>query len=154
MHVKTASDPLRLEGLQTGASGNNILVAAADGVVKTISPTQMSTTPQYFYAPSIVLPTTSFGVSTANTDDIFYNSSTDVYTVKLHTIYQKQFGLVGDVAGVNRTAIRSNSSSSLKTFTNTELDYFITYFDNSVFDPSTITLSTDGVLTYKVKKRI
>ena len=92
----------------------------------------------------------SFGVSTANTDDIFYNSSTDVYTVKLHTIYQKQFGLVGDVAGVNRTAIRSNSSSSLKTFTNTELDYFITYFDNSVFDPSTITLSTDGVLTYKV----
>lgn len=150
LHVKTASDPLRLEGLQTGASGNNILVAAADGVVKTISPTQMSTTPQYFYAPSIVLPTTSFGVSTANTDDIFYNSSTDVYTVKLHTIYQKQFGLVGDVAGVNRTAIRSNSSSSLKTFTNTELDYFITYFDNSVFDPSTITLSTDGVLTYKV----
>ncbi|SKB75252.1 hypothetical protein SAMN05660477_01020 [Soonwooa buanensis] len=150
LHVKSSSDPLRLEGLQEGTASNALLVADANGVVKTMMPTQMSTMPQYFYVPSIVLPTSLLDVSTSNTDDIYYTPLSDTYTVKLYNIYQKQFGMVGDVSGANRTALRSNASSVLKTFASSELDYFVTYFDNSVFDPASIALSPEGVLTYKI----
>lgn len=103
-----------------------------------------------FYAPAIVLPTNPANVSTNATDDISYSSTTGAYTVKLYGIFQKQFGMTGDVSGSTRTAVRSNTSSTLSTYTASELDYFVTYFDNTVFDPANITLDTNGVLTYKV----
>lgn len=105
---------------------------------------------EWFYAPSIVLPTTPLGVSTNTSDDINYNSSTETYTIKLFSIYSKQFGLTGDVAGTNRTSIKSNASASLDVLNSTDLDYFVLYFDNTVFDPSTIAINTSGELTYKI----
>lgn len=103
---------------------------------------------EQFYAPSIVLPTTTLGISSNPSDDISFSS--DVFTVKLHAIYKKQFGMLGNVSGASRTALKSNSSAILEEYDANELDYFITYFDNTVFDPNTITLSADGTLTYKV----
>lgn len=108
----------------------------------------VNATKEQFYAPSIVLPTEPLGVSANPSDDISFSS--DTFTVKLHSLYEKQFGMIGDVTGVSRTAIKSNSTAVLKKYNATELDYFITYFDNTVFDPSSITLSSDGILTYKV----
>ena len=109
-----------------------------------------SSSKEWFYAPSVVLPTTPLGVSTNTSDDINYNSSTETYTIKLFSIYSKQFGLTGDVAGTNRTSIKSNASASLDVLNSTDLDYFVLYFDNTVFDPSTIAINTSGELTYKI----
>lgn len=105
---------------------------------------------EQFYAPSIVLPTTPDGVSTDSSDQIYYTPATETYTIKLYSIYDFQFGMQGDVAGTTRSAIRSNSSSNLRKYTASELDYFVIYFDNTVFDPETITISTDGIMTYKI----
>jgi hypothetical protein len=109
-----------------------------------------SSAKEWFYAPSSVLPTTPLGVSTNTSDDINYNSSNETYTIKLFSIYNKQFGLTGDIAGTSRTSIKSSSSASLDVINSTDLDYFVLYFDNTVFDPSTIAINTSGELTYKI----
>ena len=97
-----------------------------------------------------MLPTTASGVSTNTSDDTSYNSSTETYTVKLFSIYNKQFGLAGDVAGASRFSVRSNASASLDVINSTDLDYFVLYFDNTVFDPNSIAINTSGELTYKI----
>jgi hypothetical protein len=58
--------------------------------------------------------------------------------------------MVGNVAGATRTAIKSPSAGTLPVLAANTLDYFVTYFDNTVFDPASITLSDSGILTYKV----
>lgn len=104
----------------------------------------------YFYAPSIVLPVLPDGVSVSATDPISYNSTDKVYSVKLFDIYQKQYGLTGNISGANRTALKNPAALSLPTLTSLDLDYFVTYFDNLVFDPATITVNDQGTLTYKI----
>lgn len=42
LHVKATTDPVRLEGLQTGTATDNIVVADATGVLKTIAPSSLS----------------------------------------------------------------------------------------------------------------
>jgi hypothetical protein len=105
---------------------------------------------EWFYAPSIVLPTSTIGISNNSSDDVSYNSTTETYIIKLFSIYNKQFGLTGDVAGASRFSVRSNPSSSLDVINNTDLDYFVLYFDNTVFDPNSIAINTSGELTYKI----
>ncbi len=104
----------------------------------------------YFYAPSIALPTDIAGVSTSSTSSIWYDSSTEFFNVKLFDIYVQQFSLAGNVSGTTRTALKSPSALNLPVLKSSNLDYFITYFDNQVFDPSTITLDDNGVLKYKL----
>lgn len=104
----------------------------------------------YFYAPSIALPTISNGVSTNSTDDIWYEASSEKFYVKLFEVYKKQYSLTGDVTGNSRTAIKNPSANQLPLLTAADLDYFVTYFDNKVFDPNTITLDNSGNLTYQV----
>nr|WP_317632811.1 hypothetical protein [uncultured Flavobacterium sp.] len=96
----------------------------------------------YFYAPSLVLPTTDVNLPT------YVSYSNGTFTVNLYQIYTNEFGMTGNVSGSNRTAIKNPTATSLPIFAN--LDYFITYFDNTVFDPASITLSNDGILTYEV----
>jgi len=103
-----------------------------------------------FYAPSIMLPTSSVGVSTTLSDDISYDGTSQTYKVNLYNIYYKQYNLVGAVSGSSRTAIKSSTAQSLDLYTKEQLDYFITYFDNEVFDPESISLDVNGVLTYKI----
>lgn len=104
----------------------------------------------YFYAPSISLPTDFAGVSTNSDATIWYESSTQTFRAKLFEIYKQQFDLVGDVTGNTRTAIKSPSANKLPRVTAKELDYFVTYFDNKVFDPLTISLDDNGILSYKI----
>ncbi|MCZ4245133.1 hypothetical protein [Pedobacter punctiformis] len=139
-----------------GAPGQ---VLVTDGTVPTMTnfaqlswadASTLTAMPKFFYAPTVVLPAGSVGVSTNAADDIYYDAGTEIYTVKLYSIYQRQFGMVGDVAGTSRTAIKSASATTLPLFPVTGLEYFVTYFDNTVFDPASITLDDNGVMTYKV----
>ncbi|PWS30560.1 hypothetical protein [Pedobacter paludis] len=121
---------------------DRIVVADANGVLKTIA--TVTPTPQFFYAPSTVMPT----VNTNLPANITYNSGT--FTVDLYAIYNYQYSMTGNIAGSTRSAIKSPTSTTLPIKAVTELEYFITYFDNSVFDPTSITLSDAGILTYKI----
>lgn len=139
----TATNTLAIAGLQPSTSSTDRLVVAdANGVLKTTN----AAAPKEFYAPSIVLPTTSTNLQPGVT----YDMATETFTVNLHDIYSNQFGMAGDVAGATRTAIKSPTATTLTTHAANALEYFVTYFDNTVFDPTTITLSDAGVMTYKV----
>lgn len=130
LHVKAAANPIRLEGLQAGATTDNIVSADATGVLKILK----GALPKFFYAPSVVIPThTSAGVVLSGTQ-----------TLDVYAIYAQQFGFS---AGVGQA--RSNASSSLPVLPANQLDYFITYFDTNVFN--TVTISTAGVISYTVK---
>ena len=104
----------------------------------------------YFYAPSIALPTDIAGVSTDSSSTIWYDSATSMFNVKLFEIYKSQFDLSGNVSGVKKSALKSPSATSIPVLNKTDLEYFVTYFDNQVFDPSKITLDDNGILKYSI----
>ena len=56
----------------------------------------------------------------------------------------------GNQTGTSRSAIKSPSATNLPVQARTSLEYFVTYFDNTVFDPNSITLDNNGVMTYKI----
>lgn len=87
----------------------------------------------FFNMPSIVLPLNE-------TDPAF---SGGVFTIELHDIYAKQFGVVG-----TNTAV-SDATAKLPIYGKDQLYYFITYFDDTVF--TNVAVSASGVLTYKLK---
>lgn len=113
---------------------------------KDVSTLATAAAPKFFYSPSIVLPTANANLPAGVT----YDGGTQTFTANLYTIYSDRFGMVGDVAGAGRTAIKSASATTLPVLLSSALEYFVTYFDNTVFDPNSITLSDSGVLTYKI----
>ena len=103
----------------------------------------------YFYAPSMVLPTSSLGISTDVNSDVSYNTTTNTFTVKLYNIYQKQFSMDGERTNI-KSAVKNPLATSLPTHSSTDLDYYITYFDNTVFVPTSVNINDNGILTYQV----
>jgi hypothetical protein len=94
-----------------------------------------SVTPKFFYMPSIVLPT--------DTADPSYNTGTQEFTIDLYALYGEQFGLTNSASSV-----KGAGATTLPVLTSGALEYFITYYDNTVFQ--NITLSNTGVLKYKL----
>lgn len=87
----------------------------------------------FFYMPSVVLPTDE-------NDPAFTGG---LFTIDLHAAYSKQFGLSATNVAV------SDNSAHLPVYRNDELYYFITYYDDDVFDD--VKVNSSGVLTYKLK---
>lgn len=92
---------------------------------------------EVFHMPSFLLPT--------GTNDSAYDSTTETFTVKLYDIYAKQYNL-----SETASSTKSPSASTLPVEAKDKLEYFITYYDNAVFD--VVMVSDDGVLTYKLVK--
>lgn len=87
----------------------------------------------FFYMPTTTLPTDENDLTFAN----------GKFTVDLHDIYQEQFSLS------SATVVVSDNTAKLPVYGSNALYYFITYFDNTVFDE--VKVSTSGILTYKIK---
>lgn len=85
--------------------------------------------------PSIVLPT--------DTADPSYNSDTQEFTVDLYTLYREQFELTNSAS-----SIKGAGATTLPVLASNDLEYFIPYYDNTVFQ--NITLSNTGILKYKL----
>lgn len=102
---------------------------------KNVSDLIKSAMPKFFYMPSVEIPT--HDISTGNL-------LTGLQTINLYDSYTEQFGFTG---GANQA--RSNTSSTLPVLPADELDYFITYFDDDVFE--NVNVTSAGVLTYQVK---
>jgi len=94
--------------------------------------------PQFFYMPSIVLPLD-------NSDPTLYDGfDGTTFTIKLYDRFKAQFGMTA--ANVTKSASAINP---LPVYSAAELEYFITYYDASVF--ATVNVSDAGVLTYTLK---
>lgn len=91
---------------------------------------------RFFYMPSIVLPT--------DTSDPSYNAGTQAFTINLYTAYSNQFGM----SNIGSSAVKNPASTTLPVQASNALEYFITYYDNTVFQ--SVTLTDAGVLTYKL----
>lgn len=129
-----------------GVTTDRMVSMGANGVLKQLK----AAMPKFFYAPSIALPTAPDQSSTSSADDIYYTASNQTYTVKLYTIYSKQFG--GTVTtGTSNTGKVANTTrtTALPMLGSSDLDYYITFFDTTVF--SDVTVSDTGVMTYKIK---
>ena len=98
-------------------------------------PEVSAVTPKYFYMPSVVLPT--------DTSDPTYNTGTQEFTLDLYTLYAGQFGMTNTAS-----SIRGSGATALPVLSSNALEYFITYYDNTVFQ--NVTLSNVGVLKYKL----
>lgn len=132
-----------IDGTSANTKDNQILMfkKAQNGLVWEDLP---SSTPKFFYMPSVVLPTvpTDARVVDASNTSYTYDSGTKVYTVDLYALYSNQF----------TAPIKSSSAATLTEFVKvaTAYDYFVTYIDETVFEKATIGLTADGKLTYKI----
>lgn len=137
----TTTNSIAIVGLEKGDTSDHIIVTDSNGVLKSAN----AVTPSFFSLPTIVLPTTNSNLPSYVT----YNLGE--FTVDLYDLYSKQFGMVGNVVGTSRSAIKSqNATSNLPLFSQNEIEYFITYFDNSVYNPLNISLSENGILKYTI----
>lgn len=89
-----------------------------------------------FYMPSVVLPTNS----TSLPDAVNYAYASGTYTVNLFGIYKNQYG---------NPQVKSMSSAFLNVgVLASSFDYFVLYYDDSVF--SSVTVSASGQLSYSI----
>ena len=130
------------EGITTDAAGNydagksttyapdRVLVTNNNGVVGAMN----GAWPLFFYMPSIVLPT--------ETSDPAYNGTK--FEIDLYQRYLDQFNVTTPAT----TAKSPGATTNLPIVAKTDLDYFITYFDNAVF--TAVQLTNDGKLSYQL----
>jgi hypothetical protein len=126
LHVYADKDPLKIEGLQQGASTDNILTVDATGVVKKASSTMSQ---QWFYLPSFNLDISSTG---KHTIDLYNN------------VYMKQFGsgfIVSDGATL------STATNGQPLYTLGQLLFVVTDYDKTVLSGISI---AGGFMTYNV----
>ncbi|MCU7618857.1 hypothetical protein NZ698_16880 [Chryseobacterium sp. PBS4-4] len=98
----------------------------------------------YFYAPSMVLPTVNANLPS------YASFSGGTFTINLYSAYSNEYGLTDSGTVATRSSIKSATSTTLPVLGASALEYFVIYFDNTVFDPNTITLSDTGILTYQI----
>lgn len=94
---------------------------------------------EWFYMPSIVLPLTNTDL-TAHPYTANITNAGAMYTIDIYEIYKKQF--------VDN--IKSVGASALKVHAKDALDFFVTYYDSTVFE--NVSFNTDKKLVYTVKE--
>ena len=90
---------------------------------------------RFFYMPAVVFPT--------NTADPSYNAGTQTFTINLYTAYYNQFRTI-----YSSSSAKSPGATTIPVSASNSLEYFITYFDNTVFQ--NVAITDAGVLTYKL----
>lgn len=144
MLVTNEENSLAITGLEVGDELDySIVTDEANGVLK-----KVKQGPRFFYMPSVVFDTDEPGT----------------YTRDLYAEYQKQFeGQTVFVTGENNNTaigsdpveytgglIRSSNAPDLYVYDREDLFYYVTYFDQEVFETGSLSLSEDGILTYEV----
>lgn len=138
--IGTKDDGTGSTGFDQTFNARYIVTADKNGVLGRAS----GSSPSYFYMPALYVPTKS--------DEIAGSQATfagGVFTINLYTNYAHQFG--GSTKAGMPALVKSNSSATLpqNSLAKTDFDYFVTYFDDSVFED--VAVNTNGQLTYKVK---
>lgn len=97
--------------------------------------------PEFFYMPSVLLPVKPTALEGTN---VSFNGENEVFSINLYDVYKKQFEM-----GTPNSVKSVGAVSNLPVFTGSSyFDYFVTYYDNTVYEEVKITSS--GILSYKV----
>ncbi|MBB4036823.1 hypothetical protein GGR21_002736 [Dysgonomonas hofstadii] len=91
---------------------------------------------KFFYMPSIVLPT--------DPDSPEYDLNTETFTVDLYNAYATQFDMMNPTSSVSN----ASATTSIPVLSSTDLDYYVIYYDNDVFE--NVQVTDAGVMTYKL----
>lgn len=148
--IATVGDSLVISGLaKAGVQGRRLdvndegedysqhLLAVDDtGIVSAIK----AAMPKFFYMPSVLIPTAVDQIDSRQSEDIDFNDSTREGKIDLYAIYAAQFG---DPPVKNPT-----TTTTLPVLPATELDYYITWYDDTVFEDVSVT--DTGILTYTI----
>lgn len=114
------------------------VVADADGVLGA-----RELEKNWFYMPSIVLPLTAADITShpysANITKVAEAAEAVTVSLDLYEIYKKQFGT---------PAYKTASTETLKLYTKDELEFFVIYYDNKVFE--NVQFTADKKLQYTV----
>lgn len=86
---------------------------------------------QFFYMPSIIIPTAADQIPNDQTFGI----------IDLYAIYKGQFS--------NAMAKNPKASTNLPIYKVNQLDYYITWYDETVFD--NVSVTDNGVMNYSIK---
>ncbi|MBW2962382.1 hypothetical protein KW502_11290, partial [Mesonia sp. JHPTF-M18] len=128
----TATNTLAIEGLEDGKTPPHfIVVMDDDGVLKKVT----AAMPKFFYMPPILIPTSADQVPAGETYGV----------VDLYQKYSNQFGGTSSPALVTNP---NNTGNTLPVINASKLNYYVTYYDSSVFQ--NVAISNNGVLTYDV----
>jgi hypothetical protein len=93
---------------------------------------QQAKTGEWFYMPTVELDASSTG------------SKPDV---DLYDLYKKQFS-----KSTNLTFVKNGAApDDIPTLEKDKLHYYITYYDNTIFESNSMSISDGGVLSYSVK---
>lgn len=100
-----------------------------------------SVIPKFFYMPSILLPTDISDTSDASY--MTYDPGTQTFSINLYKLYAEQFGM----SYLNASA-KSPNATTLPILDSSDFEFFITYYDNTVFQ--NVAIDNSGILTYKL----
>src|SRR5690606_37022721 len=102
--------------------------------------------PKFFYMPSIIIPTSEAQMADpvygGLTGDSFDDSTLEG-TIDLYARYNAQFGTTGTA-----TQPSSPGAPELPVLPASELHYYITWYDTTVF--SSVAVDANGVMTYEL----
>lgn len=127
-----------------GAAADKVVVADADGVLKTVERKKVA--PQFFYMPAVIFNTKTTGT---NLKRDLYQDYVNQFTTTRGTAYNIAHGANGGSLPYDGGVIGStNAPAIMDVFGKRELHYYVTYYDKNVF--ANISIDEDGVLKYDI----
>ena len=133
----TSQNTLSLVGLQKGGNNDNVVVIDSQtSILKQLK----STMPKFFYMPSMAMPITEGHIL----PNMHGNYEKGTFTIDLYAVYAEQFG------GTNPETSTANAGKTtvLPVLNSRDMDYFITYYDKSVYQ--NVSVDNDGKLQYTI----
>lgn len=137
---KTKVQATTNSGTTTGVT-EHLLAVGSDNVVKALK----ASMPKFFYMPSIIVPIAASQFTAINaTAGESFSDATRTGVLNLYERYKAQFGTVGTA-----TQPSSPSAPSLPVLPASELHYYVTWYDTTVFQ--SVSLDATGKMTYVVR---
>lgn len=132
----------------TGESTNKVVVADADGVLKTVERAKVA--PQFFYMPAVIFDTKAKGTGLVRD---LYQEYVDQFTGgkigKENANYNIAHGASGYTMPYTGGIVGSTDApADIAVFDKGELHYYVTYYDTNVF--ANLSIDGDGKLTYDI----
>ncbi|MGG5507808.1 hypothetical protein ACPDG4_13365, partial [Myroides sp. C20-1] len=132
------------------AGANQVLVTGADK--KPVWKEQAKVTPQFFYMPAVIFDTSVAGTATRDLYGEYVNQFTGGSRTSSNSVsYPISHGPAGTTPMMYGGGIvgSTGAPADITVFENDELYYYVTYYDEEVFE--NLSISADGKLTYTVK---
>jgi hypothetical protein len=129
-----------LPAKQGNSTTDKLVVVAADGVLKTVKHA-----PRFFYMPPVIFDTSTTG--TGLTRDLYQDYVNQFTGVNPYNLAHGAPGY--DPMSYNGGLVKSDSApAQIPVYGRTELHYYITNYDKTVF--SNLSINDNGVLTYTI----